>query len=445
MIALEGKKVVVIGMGRSGVAAARFCVAHGARVQCCDEKGEAELAQVREKLTGLPVTWSLGQRDPVISDEAACLIVSPGVPLDLPSIQAARARGLAVVGEMELAVQRIVRPIVAVTGTNGKTTTTALIGHLLERAGLAPLVAGNIGTPILEDLEAANRAEVVVLEVSSFQIETTPSLAPQVAIWLNATPDHLDRHGSFAAYVAAKAQLIHQVPRQGWAVVNAADPVVCDAVRTATCRMMPFDAAAALDGDALVVQLPGGEPERYDISTAQLLGRHNQENMLAALIATRLLGAEPEALRAGLSSFAGLAHRLTFIDEIEGVRFIDDSKGTNVGATIQAIRAFSRPIVLIAGGVAKGANFSELSDAMRGRVRQAILIGEAADEMEEALRDVAPIARAQTMEEAVRWAADEAQSGDVVLLSPACASFDMFENYARRGEAFQAAVKGLHA
>lgn len=452
---LKGKSVLVVGLGKSGVAAARFCAERGARVTVADAKKAAELSEATRSLEGLPIWFALGRHDPKLFDNAELIVASPGVPSDLPGIVAAKGRGVPVVGELELAVGAIDRPVVAVTGTNGKTTTTTLIGHLLRGAGLRPCVAGNIGTPLLDVLADAAAADWVVLEVSSFQIETTPSLAPQIGIVLNVTPDHLDRHASFEAYVACKAQLLNQVASSGTGIYNAADEHVSSAVVGAACRLLPFDATGRLrlgaegqsaawfgDGD-LRVSVRGNDASRYPLANVKLEGAHNRENMLAALAAAELCGAEPAELLPALESFTGLPHRMELVGEFRGVRYYDDSKGTNIGATIRAIEGFAEPIVLIAGGIGKGVDFAPLASLAKGRVKKAVLIGESAGALEAAFMGSAETSRASTMENAVAQAATAAEPGDVVLLSPACASFDMFRDYAHRGESFAAAVREL--
>lgn len=453
---MEGKNIVVVGLGKSGIASARYCAERGARVIATDKKQEGELHDALKMLQGLPITYSLGRNDPEVFMKADAVLISPGVPHDLPGLSGAKASGIDVIGEMELAVQRIDRPIVAVTGTNGKTTTAALLGHILSAAGIRPCVAGNIGTPILEVLDLANGSDVVVLEVSSFQIETTPSLKPKIAVWLNATPDHLDRHSTFEEYVSCKAKLFEGTDETSFGIYNACDDVVAQAVMTSRCRLMPFDATGRMfslkdrkegrawygDGD-LWVHAPSGLKNRYPLERVVLHGTHNRENMLAALFAAELCGADSEGLMAGLESFKGLPHRMEFVGEHRGVRYYNDSKGTNVGATLRALEECAEPIVLIAGGVSKDADFSPLNQLIASRVKRVILIGESSDTMEREWKSLAPMSRCCSMEEAVRCAAKAAEPGDVVLLSPACASFDMFKDYADRGRAFVEAVKAV--
>ncbi len=443
-----------MGLGRSGLAAARHCLDRGASVAACDTRPAGELSDAVEQLSCAGADVVLGSNDASLAEGADLIVASPGVPLDLPLLAKAGAGGVPVVGEMELAVREIRRPIAAVTGTNGKTTTTALLGHLLAGAGLSVCVAGNIGNPIVASIEEANRSDWVVLEVSSFQLDTAPSLRADIAVWLNATQDHIDRHGSFDAYVASKAKLFAQIADGGRGIYNACDHAVAAAAAASSAGMIPFDAEGALSEDlgdrgwyedgALKVRLSGRE-HGYPLEGVALQGAHNRENMLAALLAAELAGSDYDLLGSALKSFRGLAHRMELVLESSGVSYYDDSKGTNVGATLRAINGFSRPVVLIAGGQSKGADLSQLVPAIRERVKGAVLIGEAADEMERIFSKATKTMRADDMGEAVTKAAGMAESGDVVLLSPACASLDMFKDYAERGDAFKEAVNKLIA
>ena len=451
----EKKKVLVVGLGKSGVAAARFCAERGALVKAVDSKPEGEMRRQVESLSGLPIEFSFGEGETQRFAGEELVVVSPGVPSESSLVKAAKEGGAEVVGEMELAVREIKKPILAVTGTNGKTTTTTLIGHLLRGAGVRACVAGNIGTPLLDVIGEAQVSDMVVIEVSSFQIETSPSLAPEISVLLNVTPDHLDRHHSFESYSECKALLVKRTAAGGFGIYNAADEVAAASVAGASCELVPFDAtgrvlsrqegrkSAWFGGGDLVVEVRGPAPSRYPLCDVKLEGMHNRENMLAALAACELCGAEPAKLKAALESFAGLPHRMELVGESRGVRYYDDSKGTNIGATIRAIEAFAEPIVLIAGGLSKGVDFAPLAGKARGRVKKAILIGEAAGDLESALDGSVPFARASSMEDAVRQAGESADPGDIVLLSPACASFDMFRDYAHRGEAFVSAVKRI--
>jgi len=455
METFKDKRILVVGLGRSGAAAARHCAIRGAQVLGVDSKSAGALCEGVGELKALGVELSLGADDVDFGRGFDLVVVSPGVSLDHAILNRARGMDIPIVGEMELAVREIERPVIAVTGTNGKTTTTALIGHLLETAGISACVAGNIGAPIVGELSRAHSSDYVVLEVSSFQLDTTPSLRARIAVWLNATEDHIDRHGSFEAYVASKAKLFEQMGSDGTGIFNARDDAVSGAVGSLSARLIPFDAegsavadssgpAAWYEGGKLNVRVGKGIHE-YPLSEIKLEGVHNRENMLAAAAAAELAGAGREKIYEGLTTFKGLPHRMEFVAELSNVAFFDDSKGTNVGATLRALDAFERPVVLIAGGLAKGADLSPLVSSVKGKVKRAVLIGEAAGEMERLFRGVVETVRAGSMDDAVRAAVEAAVPGDVVLLSPACASQDMFRDYAERGDAFREAVDKLVA
>lgn len=453
MMQIKDRKFLVVGLGKSGVAATRFLLSKGAHVTAADIKNFDDLSGDAKSLVDLDVAILSGPHNPSIVSDFEAVVVSPGVPPGNPLLEAARAKGIEIVGEMELSVREIKKPIIAVTGTNGKTTTTALIGHLLRSSGFDVCVAGNIGTPLLSVIESAHNADFVVVEVSSFQIETTKSLKPFIAIVLNITPDHLDWHASYEEYVECKARLVTQ--GENFGVYNAADSDVSGLVMSSHATLIPFDAtgrvlngrggkkSAWFEGGDLCVRVARERASRYPLADVRLEGIHNRENMLAALAACELAGAEPHLLSEGLKSFKGLPHRLELVGEFRGVRYYDDSKGTNVGATARAIENFAEPIVLIAGGLAKGVDFADLALKMRGRVKEAVLIGEAKEAIESAIKGEIKTTRASDMADAVRKAASLALPGEVVLLSPACASFDMFRDYAHRGEEFVRAVTTL--
>jgi UDP-N-acetylmuramoylalanine--D-glutamate ligase len=453
METLKDKRVLVVGLGRSGTAAARHCAIRGARVTAVDAKGASELGKSAGELLAVGVDLKLGTNDVDIAQGFDLVVASPGVPLDHALLSGAREKGVPIVGEMELALREIDRPVIAVTGTNGKTTTTALIGHLLETSGISACVAGNIGNPIVGELSNAHSSDYVVLEVSSFQLDTTPSLRANIAVWLNVTEDHIDRHGSFEGYVSSKAKLFSQMRRDGVGVYNACDETVAKAVGALSAKLIPFDAEgcgvagrsgpAAWHEDGKLKVRMGEEVHEYPLTEARLTGPHNRENMLAAVAAAELAGADSGKIYEGLTTFSGLPHRVEFVAERAGVSFFDDSKGTNVGATLKALDNFERPVVLIAGGLSKGADLAPLVPKVREKVKSAVLIGEAAGEMERLFDGVTSTVRAKSMDDAVKVATKSAEPGDVVLLSPACASMDMFRDYAERGEAFKRSVNKL--
>ncbi|HXT98712.1 MAG TPA: UDP-N-acetylmuramoyl-L-alanine--D-glutamate ligase [Polyangia bacterium] len=446
MNALSGKRVLVVGLGRSGIAAAELCAARGARVTVTDKRPAAELAGATAKLpAGVAPELGGHRRESFLS--ADLIVLSPGVP-EIAELAAARAAGVEITGELELASRFVSATIVAITGTNGKSTTTTLVGEMLRATGRPTFVGGNLGEPLAEAVgtPAAEAGGFCVVEVSSFQLETVETFHPRVAVLLNITADHLDRYDGMDGYAAAKARLFAAQTSTDFAVVNFDDPLAVRASETGHGRREGFSivetlATGAWLGGPLLLRLPGADPESYPADLPWLIGqRHNQANALAALLAARLAGASPAEARAGLLAFRPLAHRMELVAEAGGIAYYDDSKGTNVGAVVAALDGFPRPVVLIAGGRDKGGDYAPLA-AVLGRVgRAAILIGEAADKMQAAFHGVLPVERAPTLEAAVDAARRRARPGDAVVLSPACSSFDMFRDYAHRAEAFRAAV-----
>ncbi len=446
---LADKRVLVVGLGRSGIAAAQLCAARGARVTVTDKRPASELA---EALAALPasVTREVGGHRRETFVGAQLIVLSPGVP-EIPELAAARAAGVTVTGELELASRFVTAPILAITGTNGKSTTTTLAGDILRATGRPTFVGGNLGEPLAEAVgtPAAAADGFCVVEASSFQLETVQTFAPRVAVLLNITPDHLDRYDGMEGYAAAKARIFASQTDADFAVVNADDPLTVRAAAATKARALEFSLArplrqgAWLQDGKLAVQVPGAPLETYPIDLPWLSGqRHNQANALAALLAARLAGAPPEAAQAGLAAFQPLAHRMELVAETEGVAYYDDSKGTNVGAAVAALDGFPRPVVLIAGGRDKGGDYAPLVDVMARVGRATVVIGEAADKIAAAFarQGRLPLERAQTLEAAVAAARRLARPGDAVVLSPACSSFDMFRDYAHRAEVFRAAV-----
>ncbi len=438
----RGADVLVAGLGRSGQAAARLLAARGAKVTGADE-GRPEvgdlprLAAVRLGEQGFPAAG----RDLVV--------VSPGIPLAHPDLARARARGTLVVAEVELASWFVAAPICGVTGTNGKSTTTALAGEMLRAAGRRPFVGGNLGTPLCEAI--GGDYDVLAVELSSFQLESIQTFRAGVAAFLNLTPDHLDRHGSLEGYAAAKARLFANQAADGVAVLNAADPhsARMAAAGPAARRWFGGDAERAAAADALPVEggftigPPGSAGERYALRNRALRGAHNLENAMAAALCARALGAGPGAIQGALDTFPGLPHRLEWIRERGGVEWINDSKATNVESTAVALRAVAGPLWWIAGGRGKGAPYAPLRPLLAGRTRGALLVGEEAGTIDRELSDVVAPIHALTIEGAVRIAAERARGGETVLLSPACASYDQFANYGARGDHFRRLVRAL--
>jgi len=444
---LRRRNILVVGLARTGVALCRFLTGQGTRVTVTDQAPPADLAEARRDLRGLEVTEVLGLAQPPCQGYDA-IVLSPGVPPELPWLDAARAAGVPVMGELEVAAPFIRRPLLAVTGTNGKTTTTALLGELLAASGQKPLVGGNIGTPAVSLLARQDEADCLVLEVSSFQLDTAPSFHPQAAALLNITPDHLDRYPDYAAYIASKARLFQRQGPGDLKVLNADDPEVA-AMNGGPGRVYRFSAArplaegAWLDRDRLLVKLSGRPPEIFPLADIRLKERHNLENIMAALLLALDAGADPEACRQVLADFGGLPHRLEWVADLDGVSFYDDSKGTNVGAVARSLAHFDRPVILIAGGRDKGSDFSLLNHLIATRVKALVLLGETRERLARVWRGLAPAYLADDMAAAVAQARNLARPGEAVLLSPACASFDMYKDYVHRGQTFQTQVRDL--
>jgi UDP-N-acetylmuramoylalanine--D-glutamate ligase len=445
---ISGKNILVVGLARTGVALCRFLVEHGARVTVTDQAPPSDLAEPRRDIQGLGLTEDLGVAQPSWQGFDA-IVLSPGVPPELPWLMAARAAGLPVVGELEVAAPFIRRPLLAVSGTNGKTTTTTLLGELLTASGLKALVGGNIGTPVVALLGEQEGADFLVLEVSSFQLDTTSHFHPQAAALLNITPDHLDRYADYDAYIASKASLFQRQGADDLMVLNADDPAVA-ALNRGISRVYFFSATrplatgAWLANDALKVRLAGGREEIFPLAHIQLQGKHNLENIMAALLLALDAGADANACREVLAAFRGLPHRLEFVAGLKGVSFYDDSKGTNVGAVATSLAHFDRPVILIAGGRDKDSDFSLLNDLIAARVKALLLIGETRERLAQVWRGLAPVYLADDMAAAVARAWELSRPGEVVLLSPACASFDMYKDYAQRGRDFQNLVRELN-
>jgi UDP-N-acetylmuramoylalanine--D-glutamate ligase len=447
--ALEGRRVLVVGLARSGLAAARLCAAKGAAVKVTDRRGEDEIDTLM--LTGLPVTQRLGEHRVADFVETDLVIVSPGVPLGIPELLAAREAGVPVIGEVELAWSFLEDvPTLGITGTNGKSTTTALAGAILAADGRRPFVGGNLGRALSEAVLEEHRPGALVLELSSFQLDTIVHLRPDVAVILNLTPDHLDRHGSVEAYGAAKARIFMNQAPDDHAIVPGDDPAVVALAGGTAAKKHPFvqgDApvgGAGFAGSDVVLNLRE-EIERYPIRAPSLRGPHNLANAAAAALACRLLDASPTAVQHALDHFAGLPHRLERIRVRDGVEWINDSKATNPDSAAVALRSFEGGVVWIAGGRGKGTGYAAVAEAARGRVKAVLTLGEDGEKLADALRPIVgeAVEEAGELESAVTRAAALATHGDVVLLSPACASFDQFESYEARGAAFRRLVEGL--
>jgi UDP-N-acetylmuramoylalanine--D-glutamate ligase len=452
---LNGKRVLVVGLGKSGVASALFLKKHGAKVSVSDTKSGDELRNEIPVLLDNGISVETGGHGERTFRGQDLIVVSPGVPVDAPPLQQARSMGEAVIGEIELAAQFLPGPIVAITGSNGKTTTTTLAGEIMTAGGFATLVGGNIGTPAISLTDRATPETVIVLEVSSFQLETIQTFRPKVAVVLNVTPDHLDRHRTFEIYVNAKARLFENQQPVDFAVLNA-DDNTCVAMGKRTraqvfwfSRQKEVERGAWVSDGKILFRDADGHREILQTSDIPLKGAHNLENVLAAVCSGVLMGCVPEKIRQAVKSFKAVEHRLEFVATIRGVGYYNDSKATNVDATIKALESFPANIHLILGGKDKGSDYTLLNELLRTRVKRVYTIGAAAAKIESQLlssKDGGPeVVHAETLENAIRKASAAAQSGDVVLLAPACASFDQFKSYEHRGKVFKEVVQSLSA
>jgi UDP-N-acetylmuramoylalanine--D-glutamate ligase len=445
---LNGKRVLVVGLGKSGVASALFMKAHGARVTVSDTKSGDELRNEIPVLLDNGITVETGGHGDRTFQGQDLIVVSPGVPVDAPPLVQARSLGESVIGEIELAAQFLPGPIVAITGSNGKTTTTTLTGEIMTASGFPALVGGNIGTPAISLAERAKPGTVIVLEISSFQLETIQSFRPKVAVVLNVTPDHLDRHRTFEIYAAAKTRIFENQQSEDCAVLNADDPT-CVAMSKKTraqvywfSRQTEVDRGAWVRDGNVVFRDGSGQREIMQVSEIPLKGAHNLENVLAAVCASVLMGCAAEKIRQAVHDFKAVEHRLEFVASIGGVDYYNDSKATNVDATIKALESFPANIHLILGGKDKGSDYTVLNDLLRQRVKRVYTIGAAASKIESQIKG-AEVVHAETLENAIRQAHSSAQAGDVVLLAPACASFDQFKSYEHRGRVFKDAVQAM--
>ena len=458
---LHQKNILIVGLGISGAASARFAKNRGGIVTITDIAEEDTLSDYLPDVHKLGVKMELGQHNTETFENADLIIVSPGVPHTILPIQRAKQKGIPVLGEIELASRYIREPIVAVSGTNGKTTTTRLLGNMLENSGLKVFVGGNIGNPLIDYAGGEKRADIVVAEVSSFQLDTIDTFRPRISVLLNISADHLDRYPDFESYVRSKGRIFKNQSKGDTAVINGSDPSISLLSKTLKTRVLPFyhqDNFYAQDREYAVISRRNGQhapviniitkedPKgELNLSRVRLLGRHNMENIAAAALAALSAGATLEGIQSALNDFKGLSHRLEFVKVINGVQFYDDSKGTNIDAVARALEVFDRPVVLIMGGRDKGGDFKQLQMLVQQHAKKLIVMGEAGDTIKSALKDVCRngTQNASTMENAVNLAYLAASPGDVVLLSPGCSSFDMFQSYAERGEVFCKAVENL--
>jgi len=446
---LQDKRVLVVGLGKSGVAAALFAKSHGACVTVSDSKPEAELRKEILLLLEQGIAVETGGHGDRTFRDQDLIVVSPGVPVDAPQLVQARNLGEKVIGEIELAAQFLPGPIAAITGANGKTTTTTLAGEILEAAKVPVLVGGNIGTPAITFVDQATPKTWVVLEVSSFQLETIVNFRPRIAAILNITPDHLDRHKTFANYVGAKARIFENQGPEDFTVLNADDPTTVGLAERTLAQRFLFSRKKDIGLGALVrnahIFFRDGQREQQIMALSEipLKGAHNLENVLAGISVGMLAGCQPGQIRQAVQNFKAVEHRLEFVAKVGGVDYYNDSKATNVDATIKALESFPANIHLILGGKDKGSDYTVLNDQLRARVKRVYTIGAAATKIESHVQGAAEIDHAETLENAVQRASAAATPGDIVLLAPACSSFDQFRNYEHRGSVFKEAVRSL--
>jgi UDP-N-acetylmuramoylalanine--D-glutamate ligase len=445
---LRKKRVLVVGLARTGVATALFCAGHNAIVSATETRGESELGDAVAKLRAAGVTLELGGHTEKTFLAQDLIVPSPGVPADDPFLVLARSKGITVWSEIELAYRFLEGKLIGITGSNGKTTTTTLVHHILKAGAMRAYLAGNVGTPLISEVEKMDAGSVAVAELSSFQLELIDKFRPNIGALLNLTPDHLDRHKTMEAYAAAKARIFANQTELDAAILNADDPASAKYAPKKPqvfwfSRKKHVMQGACLQGEEIVVAHHGKAEPVMKAAEIPLAGAHNVENVLAAVIIARLAGVDSATIAKAVKSFAGVEHRLEFVADIRGVRYYNDSKATNVDATLKALDAFPGRILVILGGKDKGSDYTVLQKPLRERAILALLIGAAADKIEKQIAGSVAIERAGTLERAVEAATLAARAGDVVLLAPACASFDQFENYEQRGRVFKELVRGL--
>jgi UDP-N-acetylmuramoylalanine--D-glutamate ligase len=442
----SGQQIVVVGAGRTGLALCDYFLARGGKVILSDRRSEEELA-VAPELRAKTVALDLGGHSEGVFTAADLVVVSPGIPLSVPAIRAAAGRGIRVVGEIEIAAAELRAPLIAITGTNGKSTTTSVAGEIFRAWGKRTFVGGNLGTPLIEATLDSDW-DYLVAELSSFQLEAIETFRPRYGMLLNLSADHLDRYPDMAAYVAAKLRLFENMRAPDVAILNAGDAEVVAAVRAIAARKVWFDSTAVLEqgmgfAAGQLVWRHDGREERFPAAELRLQGAHNLENVMAALIPALLEGCPPQLAWQAACAFTGLPHRMVAVRVLDGVTWYNDSKGTNVGSVVKSLAGLAAPVTLIAGGKDKGGDYAPLAELVREKVACLVLIGQAAERIAAELGHLTRTLRAASLPEAVRLAREETPAGGAVLLSPGCSSFDMFKSYEERGEVFTRAVLEL--
>lgn len=456
----RGKKVLIVGFGISGTSVAKYMCKQGAKVTVIDHKQKQELSEHIDACGDLKIEFEFGKHNPKTFEAAELIVVSPGIPLNSKFLDEARARNIPITSEIEIAIASIKEPIIAVTGTNGKTTTTSLIGEMFKAEGKTAFVGGNIGKALLDYVTEGTKADFVIAELSSFQLEMSEKLVPAVAVFTNLEEDHLDRYGDMATYTAAKKKLLKACDRNSFVVLNFDNPNIARFKDENHGRLMWFTKKNPMTiGGSFAEEFFGtyydsrtkrivskvtGKEEVYDLTQYRLFGEHNRENLMAAICAARAVGVGHAAIQTVINTFKGCPHRLEFIRKKDGVFFFNDSKGTNVMSVQKSLAAFStNPIILIAGGKDKNADFTPLVELVKRKCKILILIGEAKEKINRAIGDFAETYLVGTFEEAILLSYQKSRSGDIILLSPGCASYDMFKNYEERGDYFKKLVTQL--
>ena len=443
---MKGQKVLVVGLGATGVATAQFLQDRGARVTVSEARDEAAVLPALSALSGRGITVETGGHRLETFLAADLIVVSPGVSLDVPPLRAAAEKGREIISEIELAFRHIRTPLIAVTGTNGKTTTVKLMAEIFRGAGKNIFLGGNVGTPLIEYVLHGHAAEFIIAEISSFQLEGIRTFRPFISVLLNLQQDHLDRYSSYGEYIAAKARLFFNQRESDYALLNADDADVQKLSPSVRATMLSFSARRPVPAgiyyrDRQFCYRVGDQQETFAADRLQLKGTHNLHNVMAAVAVSRLCGCGGESVQRTIDHFKTLHHRLEFVLEHKRIRFYNDSKATNVGSVVSALESMPAPLILIAGGKDKGGDYDPLIPLLREKVKALVLIGEAREKMREVLKDATTVILADSLEDAFRSSVREASAGDTVLLSPACSSFDMFANYEQRGEAFSTLVQ----
>jgi UDP-N-acetylmuramoylalanine--D-glutamate ligase len=460
MSKFKGKRVLVVGFGKSGVAVTKYMVKQGAKVIVTDLKQKSELMDSFNACGDLKVEFELGKHNPKTFQSVDLIVLSPGVPPNIKPLEEIKGLNIPVTNEIELAVTSIKEPLIGITGTNGKTTTTVLVGEMFNAEGRPSYVGGNNGVPLLDYITDSGKADVVVAELSSFQLELAEKLVPAAAVFTNIEEDHLDRYPDMGSYIAAKKRLLKTCDKNSFVILNYDDPTIRSFADECQGRMIWFTKKDPMsvggdfaekffgvylnDRDKKIVERMNGKEEVYDLSQYRLFGEHNKENLMAAISTARAMGVSPKAVQNVINTVKPIAHRLEFVRKKDGVYFFNDSKGTNVMSVKRSLSAFqSNPIILIAGGKDKNMDFTPLADLVRNRVKILILVGEAKEKINRAIGDFAETYLLGTFEEAVLLAYQKSRAGDIILLSPGCSSFDMFRNFEERGDYFKKIVTQL--